>query len=187
MQSEMPGPVFWCLDGANMDEDFAFSFHRTYEEWEEEQRRWEEYASRSIPTKAGEQCGAERLNTGPDKILFDEDTADTSDLFAPVDPAESSTVITLFKIGAPLAELIAALKQPPENRPIIDRLNRDFGNLRDVVGATSSDQTAALLEPVINGFLESLSDLRGARPDLDTLIASVCNGVRQFPVGEDRK
>lgn len=187
MQSEMPGPVFWCLDGANMDEDFAFSFHRTYEEWAEEQRRWEEYTSRSIPTKAGEQGGVERLNPGPDKILFDEDTADTSGLFAPVDPAESSTVITLFKIAAPLAELIAELKQPPENRPVIDRLNRDFGNLRDVVVSTSSDQTAALLEPVINRFLESLSDLRCARPDLDALIASVCNGIRQFPAEEDCK
>ena len=187
MQSEMPGPVFWFLDGANMDEDFAFSFHRTYEEWEEEQRCWEEYASRSIPTRAGEQGGPERLNPGADKILFDEDPANTSDLFAPLDPAESSTVITLFKIGAPLAELIAELKQPPENRPVIDRLNRDFGNLRDVVVSTSSDQTAALLEPVINRFLESLSDLRCARPDLDTLIASVCNGIRQFPAGGDCK
>jgi hypothetical protein len=33
------GPGFWHLDGCNMDEGFAFSFHRTREEWEEEERR----------------------------------------------------------------------------------------------------------------------------------------------------
>ncbi len=30
------GPGFWHLDGCNMDDDFAFSFCRTREEWEEE-------------------------------------------------------------------------------------------------------------------------------------------------------
>jgi hypothetical protein len=33
------GPGFWHLDGCNMDEGFAFSFHRTREEWEQEERR----------------------------------------------------------------------------------------------------------------------------------------------------
>ncbi len=30
------GPGFWHLDGCNMDQDFAFSFCPTQEEWEEE-------------------------------------------------------------------------------------------------------------------------------------------------------
>jgi len=33
------GPGFWHLDGCNMDEGFAFSFHRTREQWEQEERR----------------------------------------------------------------------------------------------------------------------------------------------------
>jgi hypothetical protein len=33
------GPTFWFLDGCHMDEGFAFSFYRTREEWEEEERR----------------------------------------------------------------------------------------------------------------------------------------------------
>jgi hypothetical protein len=37
------GPGFWHLDGSNMDEGFAFSFCRTREEWEEENRRQEEF------------------------------------------------------------------------------------------------------------------------------------------------
>ncbi|MCE9556425.1 MAG: hypothetical protein K8T91_24005 [Planctomycetes bacterium] len=37
------GPGFWCLDGCEMDEHFAFSmFHDTLEEWEQDQRECEE-------------------------------------------------------------------------------------------------------------------------------------------------
>lgn len=27
-----PGPMFWHLDGGNLDDDFAFSFHRTLDQ-----------------------------------------------------------------------------------------------------------------------------------------------------------
>jgi len=37
------GPTFWHLDGCNMDEGFEFSAYQTREEWEAEQRRWEEF------------------------------------------------------------------------------------------------------------------------------------------------
>jgi hypothetical protein len=37
------GPGFWHLDGCNIDDDFAFSFSRTREEWETERRRMEEF------------------------------------------------------------------------------------------------------------------------------------------------
>jgi hypothetical protein len=36
------GPMFWHLDGCNMDDDFPFSFYRTRAEWDEERRRMEE-------------------------------------------------------------------------------------------------------------------------------------------------
>jgi hypothetical protein len=44
LASEKFGPGFWHLDGCNMDNDFAFSFCRTREEWEEENRDPEEIA-----------------------------------------------------------------------------------------------------------------------------------------------
>jgi hypothetical protein len=40
------GPVFWHLDGSAMDPDYPFSFYLTREEWEEEQRRYEEFSKR---------------------------------------------------------------------------------------------------------------------------------------------
>ena len=37
---------FWHLDGAHMDEDFAFSHLRTREEWEAQRREWEEFTEK---------------------------------------------------------------------------------------------------------------------------------------------
>ena len=36
-------PMFWHLDGCNMDDRFEFSFYKTLEEWESEQRRYAEF------------------------------------------------------------------------------------------------------------------------------------------------
>jgi hypothetical protein len=46
MLGEEAAPVFWHLDGCNMDDEFAFSFFRTKEEWEEERRQWQEFNRR---------------------------------------------------------------------------------------------------------------------------------------------
>lgn len=37
---------FWHLDGAHMDDDFAFSELRTREEWEAQRREWEEFTEK---------------------------------------------------------------------------------------------------------------------------------------------
>jgi hypothetical protein len=37
------GVGFWHLDGSHMDDDFAFSFYKTREEWEAENHRREEF------------------------------------------------------------------------------------------------------------------------------------------------
>lgn len=47
MLAELPGPVFWHLDGCNMDDDFAFDiYHRTRDEWDEDQLEWEAFNRR---------------------------------------------------------------------------------------------------------------------------------------------
>lgn len=40
---EFDAPMFWHLDGSNMDEAFEFSFYKTYKEFEAEERRREEF------------------------------------------------------------------------------------------------------------------------------------------------
>src|SRR6185295_7408035 len=42
MLAELPGPMFWHLDGSGMDSEYAFDiFHRTLEEWDLERGRYE--------------------------------------------------------------------------------------------------------------------------------------------------
>ena len=52
------GVYFWHLDGCNMEQDFVFSTHLTKEEWETEQRMYEqisdECAERMVRRKRGE-------------------------------------------------------------------------------------------------------------------------------------
>jgi hypothetical protein len=43
MAVDFETPVFWSLDGCNMDEGFEFSFDKTREEFEAEERRREEF------------------------------------------------------------------------------------------------------------------------------------------------
>ena len=47
MPEDIETPVFCHLDGSGMDDCFEFSFHRTRDEWEAEQKRWEEFNSRN--------------------------------------------------------------------------------------------------------------------------------------------
>ena len=43
MAADFDTPMFWHLDGCNMDEGFAFSFYETRDEYEAEERRYEEF------------------------------------------------------------------------------------------------------------------------------------------------
>jgi hypothetical protein len=177
MQAELPGPVFWGLDGCNMDDDFAFSiYHRTYEEWKEEQRRDEEFRRRF------EAREAERKRLGveyPGGGYADPDMVWKRSFSAAESPGES-VLMRLFAIGSHLTELIVDLKQPHEDRALIERVSRDFGNLREV--AQSSDESAAgsLIEPVVNRFCETLTAVTAARPDLDRKCADLQDRFRRF-------
>lgn len=64
------GPGFWHLDGCNMDDDFAFSFFRTREEWDEENLRREEF-SREFDRKWEER--EQRLARGEPEDQVDND------------------------------------------------------------------------------------------------------------------
>jgi hypothetical protein len=44
MAEDLETPVFWHLDGSEMDDRFEFSFWKTRAEWEAERREWEEFS-----------------------------------------------------------------------------------------------------------------------------------------------
>ena len=177
MQAEMPGPTFWNLDGCNMDDDFAFSmWHNTYEQWEQEQREHEEFARR-LEAKETER---KRLGVEcPAAGYADPDCTWKSSFSAPQSPGHS-TFMRLFAIGSRLCELIVDLKEPTEQRDLIDRLRRALGNLCEIAQRSDPATADALMEPVLAGFCDVLDAVATARPDLAPKCADLQDRLHMF-------
>jgi hypothetical protein len=186
MLADMPGPVFWHLDGCNMDDDFAFDiYHRTREEWEADQRDWEEHRQRGVAERA------ERLRLGvTDDSGFGVENKHSiwSSSFFVGESASVPLGIRLFGIGCRLAELITDLRRDDANdqstqplpRQLIDRLNRDFGNLRELLQNSEPSLAASLIDPVIDRFTESLASVTSSRSDLAEKCESLTNSLSKF-------
>ena len=177
MQAELPGPMFWNLDGCNMDDDFAFSiYHRTYDQWEEEQRRQEEFDRRfEAEREERKRLGVEYPGSG----YADPDSVWQRSFSAPESAGESA-LMRLFAVGSHLTELIVDLKTPTEERILIDRLSRDFGNLRDVAQSRDIAAAESLFEPVLDRFCETLDEVAAARPVLDRKCGDLQQRLRRF-------
>jgi hypothetical protein len=103
--------------------------------------------------------------------------------------------IRVFNIGSPLAELIVRLgagasreTTTPEAQRHIDQLNRDFGNLRDVLQSSDAALAAALIEPVVQGFVEDLGIIATDRLDSTSPCESLINDLHRLldpPTEED--
>ena len=173
MMAEDAGPYFWHLDGCNMDDDFAFSFHRTREEWQEEQRQFEEM-SRKIEE--------ERLQRG------ENSSSPWQASYVNPDMMGQSPALIAFGLSAHLAELTQNLKDAGADQELIDRLNHAFGNVRAVM----PDPSAALVEPVIERMNELLAAIAEAYPalsekcaDLEHQLTEVAKLLADGPAGED--
>ena len=184
MLADMPGPMFWHLDGNGMDDDFAFDIHhRTREEWEEEQREWEEHSRRFDAERN------ERRRLGVTDSGFGEQGEESawSSSFSVGDAADVPLGIRLFGIGGHLAELIVDIRgeadgpsAAPEVQRFIDQLNRDFGNLRELLQTSEPSLAEALSNPVIARFAESLAAVASARPELSAKCESLANSLAKF-------
>ena len=134
MMAEMPGPMFWHLDGCNNDDDFAFdTSHRTREEWEEERRQWEEHSRRRATWAERERLGV--TDSRGDGSVWSRSFS--------LGESEIPLGIRLFGLGCHLAELIGGLRADgksasPGMQRHIDQLNRDFGNLRGLLQDTDT-------------------------------------------------
>jgi hypothetical protein len=163
MMADLPGPMFWHLDGCNNDDDFAFDIHhRTREEWQRERDKWDEH-NRQFNAKWAER---ERLGVAA------SDGAIWSRSYA-IEGADVPVGVRVFGLGCRLAELIVGLRTNPEGvgsvdetQRAIDQLNRHFGNLRQVLHDPESSLASALLEPVLQRFTEELELVASERIDL---------------------
>ena len=92
----------------------------------------------------------------------------------------------MFGIGCHLAELIIGLRgdadreaTPPETQRNIDQLNRDFGNLRELLQSSDSSLAEALIDPVLSRFAETLDAVATERPDLALQCQSITKRSRR--------
>ncbi len=92
-----------------------------------------------------------------------------------------------FWPGGRLAELIVDIRSEagassaaPESQGFIDRLNRDFGNLRELLQTSEPSLAAALIDPVVNRFAETLASVASTRPDLSAKCESLTNSLARF-------
>lgn len=184
MMADMPGPAFWHLDGCNMDDDFAFDiYHRTREEWEAEQRRWEEHNKKFN----AEWAERERLgvtNSGP---LDNGEASIWQSSFSVGESEDVPVGIRVFGIGCHLAELIVGLRDgndrenvPPGTQQLIDQLNHSFANVREVLQQADTSLADALIDPVIDRFVDALTAVATARPDLAEQCESLTDKLRQL-------
>lgn len=162
MMADDPGPYFWHLDGSRMDNDFAFSFHATREEWEAEQREWAEYSRRFNEEWAVKQA-AKTESVWQTRYVAEETMAGAPEL-------------AILGLGTYLAELTQNLKDAAAEQATIDTLNRIFGNLRDAAG----DPGAALVEPVIERFDEALAAIVEQHADLAAKCDDLQRQLRAF-------
>jgi hypothetical protein len=184
MAAELPGQGFWHLDGSSMDDEFAFNIYcRTREEWEEEQRSWDNYNERF----AAEQSERKRLGV-TDAHTQDDGTGEVwSRSFSVGDIAELPLGARVFGVGCRLAELIVGLRDgadrestSPEAQLHIDQLNRQFGNLRELLQSTDSSLAEALIEPVLRRFGEALDAVAAEHTPLALQCESLANTLQKL-------
>jgi hypothetical protein len=162
MLADLPGPFFWGLDGSHMDDEFAFSFHRTREEWEADRRKWEDFNRRFNE----EQRTKPALVTG--SIWRTSFVADNV--------MEQSPEIALFALASRLSELTQDLKDAGAAPSTLDALHRDFGNLRDSVQNPAAD----LIDPVTAKLCDTLMTLAESYPGLNEKCADLEEKLREF-------
>ena len=174
MLADSPQPMFWHLDGCNMDDDFPFSMYcRTRQEWEEEQREQEEFHRKFDEEWKQRQAGS------PDASPRGEEAGSPSiwtKSYSNPDARGSSPFIRLFGIGCHVAELGSDLKTLPDTRALVESLNRQFGNLQ----AALEDPSASLLESVAERFCQELAAAAEAHPDLAEKCADLERQLREF-------
>jgi glutathione S-transferase len=93
----------------------------------------------------------------------------------------------LFSIGCHLAELITDIRSEagnpsaaPQVQRLIDQLNGDFGNFRELFQTSEPSVADALLHPVLDRFTESSAAVALARPDLSAKCESLTSSLTKF-------
>ncbi len=170
------GPMFWHLDGCNMDADFPFSlYHTTREEWEREQCEWAQLDSRHSEQDVNEGDVRDKPLPWDDDEPAQSQSSVWNRSFSYQRSGDSGD-LTLFGLGGHLAELIVDSKELGEASERIYGLNRDFGNLREAV----ANPSGSLVDPVVSSLCDKLALLSDTQPKLAEKCEDLQRQLREF-------
>ncbi len=168
MADEQFGLTFWHLDGSNMDWDFAFSLHRTREEWDKEQREYEEW-SRQLDEKRKRDQGFIDGRTPAQEFLGIDDsqspvwkTSFSDQSATDAMPVAHALPLMLFGIGGHLGELGEDLASTEGGAELARSLRSCFAELRHAI----DDRNSWMAESSVARFSEELDGLSATRPEL---------------------
>jgi len=182
MQAEMPGPVFWHLDGSHMDDDFAFSlWHESQEEWESEQHQHEEFSRRFELIRAEE----ERLGVRQPEGRYVNPDLIWQMSFSTRHCSQLNSGARLFAIGQTLCELLVDLREsfqgasgesgmPLGRDDLIGGLREAFQGLRESVEPADSAGNVETIKDRLQELRDRLDAATRACPEL----ASECCELR---------
>ncbi len=183
------GPAFTYLGGFHLDDDFAFSFCQTRDEWDTEScgnNDLDFTAAGTLPERLDPDDRDEREDgsSGVEPVGCDiRRTAPPVWKTSYVNPdiLAESPATRLFGVGTYLAELIADLKRPDGSRTLIDGLNRQYDNLCQTV----RPHHHGLTQPVLERFCEQLQEVAESRPELSAKCNDLQEHLREwFPADE---
>ncbi len=145
---ELFGPTFTICDGHHleMEDEFAFSLESDPDMWEASRIS---YDPKTIKARAAD----DRLDAslavfkGPAGLPITDSEGDGEEIWhsSHIDTSPAPPQLSLFAIGARLAELIDRLKSHEAPRKLIDDLNESFDDMSNVIRDWIVDKATASL------------------------------------------
>jgi hypothetical protein len=159
LMAEDDAPVFWCLDGCHMDDDFAFSlFYDTREGWEADHRAAAACHTDQGPTATpppGAARGSAEFDSVWQSSYLDRRLIDEL-------PTGEALEVNLFAVGARIAELGTDLTGTAVTDRHATAIRTDFTRLRQAIGS----HWWWSVGDAIAEFAGDLQEIAAVRPDL---------------------
>lgn len=173
MMAEDSQTYFWGLDGASMEDDFAFSFHQNREDWEAEQQRWAELDREVARDTLPAPDDSLARNGVWQRCFFSDHHGEDMPL------AEFVPVAT-FSFAAMIGELNQDIREiesdAGEASTQVQMLNRLLGNLREALSGSPE-----LIDPTLERLVDELAELAQSYPSLTEKCNDLATRLEEFP------
>lgn len=174
MMAEDSAPYFWHLDGCNMDDEFAFSFCDTREEWERERASWEEFNRKFEQEQALRSSESDSAPNVWQCSFTNDEILDDLPLSQFVPVVTFTFAGMIGEINQDILQLSPDAAADPSHQ---DTLNRLLGNLR-----VALEGSAELIDPALDRLVEELTDLGDRFPQIADKCADLSRRLQEFPV-----